>query len=171
MLSPSEHLFRGIELLDASDDPHLALTAQTLQTSTPKTRKSSAAQSRRYVDGTDVDFGDAAGDDKGGDKGGDKGADGGVVGSIGVVVVVGRGTTCVRRRSHSLNTRLLEALVQQRDDALAAERDRARIEEFDVISARRLFVDGLALLRMATQLGLKTQSKYRGCRFRAVQRA
>jgi hypothetical protein len=39
-------------------------------------------------DGTDVDFGD--------DKGGDKGADGGVAGSV--VVVVGRGTTCVRRR-------------------------------------------------------------------------
>ncbi len=56
-----------------------------------------------------------------------------------------------------------EALVQQRDDALAAERARARIEEFDVIAARQLFVDGLALLRMATQLGLKTQAEYRGC--------
>ena len=33
------------------------------RTSTPKTRFSSEAQSRRYVDGTDVDFGDAAGDD------------------------------------------------------------------------------------------------------------
>jgi hypothetical protein len=56
-----------------------------------------------------------------------------------------------------------EALVQERDDAIAAERDRARIEEFDVIAARQLFVDGLALLRMATQLGLSTQDEYRGC--------
>lgn len=56
-----------------------------------------------------------------------------------------------------------EGLVQQREDALAAERARARIEEFDVIAARQLFVDGLALLRMATQLGLHTQAEYRGC--------
>ena len=56
-----------------------------------------------------------------------------------------------------------EALVQARDDALAAERERARIEEFDVIAQRQLFVDGLALLRMATQLGLGTQAEYRGC--------
>jgi hypothetical protein len=38
-----------------------------LRTSTPRTRFSSAAQSRRYGDGTDVDFGDAADDDGGGD--------------------------------------------------------------------------------------------------------
>ena len=44
-----------------------------------------------------------------------------------------------------------------------AAHDRARIEEFDVIAARQLFVDGLALLRMATQLGLSTQDEYRGC--------
>jgi hypothetical protein len=56
-----------------------------------------------------------------------------------------------------------EALVQQRDDALAAERARSRIEEFDVIAARQLFVDGLALLRMASQLGLATQAEYLGC--------
>jgi hypothetical protein len=56
-----------------------------------------------------------------------------------------------------------EALLQHRDDTLAAERARARIEEFDVVAARQLFVDGLALLRMATQLGLTTQADYRGC--------
>jgi Immunity protein 49 len=56
-----------------------------------------------------------------------------------------------------------EALVQQHENGIAAERERARIEEYDVIAARQLFVNGLALLRMATQLGLKTQAEYRGC--------
>lgn len=56
-----------------------------------------------------------------------------------------------------------ETLVQARADAIAAERARARIEEYDVIAARQLDVDGLALLRMATQLGLKTQDDYLGC--------
>ena len=39
------------------------------RTSTPKTSFGNKAQSRRYVDGTDVDFGDAAGDDGDGDVG------------------------------------------------------------------------------------------------------
>lgn len=56
-----------------------------------------------------------------------------------------------------------EGLVQARADAIAAERERARIEEYDVIAARQLDIDGLALLRIATQLGLKTQDEYRGC--------
>ena len=72
-------------------------------TSTPKTRFSNKAQSRRYVDGTDVDCGDAAGDD-GGDDGRDDG-DGDVVdtcgsagGSAPSLVDAGRGTTLLRRR-------------------------------------------------------------------------
>ena len=59
----------------------------------PKTRFSSAAQSRRYVDGTDVDFGDAAGDD--GDVGDTCGE---ACGSAPSLVDAGRGTTLSRRR-------------------------------------------------------------------------
>lgn len=56
-----------------------------------------------------------------------------------------------------------EGLVQAHTDALDAERARARIEEYDVIALRQLYVEGLALLRMATQLRLKTQAEYRYC--------
>ena len=65
------------------------------RTSTPKTRFSNKAQSRRYVDGTDVDFGDAAGDDGGGDVGDTCGE---ACGSAPSLVDAGRGTTLLRRR-------------------------------------------------------------------------
>jgi hypothetical protein len=66
-----------------------------LRTSTPKTRFSSAAQSRRYVHGTDVDLGDAAGDDGGGDV---VDTCGSADGSAPSMVDGGRGTTLSRRR-------------------------------------------------------------------------
>lgn len=56
-----------------------------------------------------------------------------------------------------------EALVLHRADTIAQDRARSVIEEHDVVAARQLDVDGLALLRMATQLGLKTQDEYLGC--------
>jgi hypothetical protein len=56
-----------------------------------------------------------------------------------------------------------EALVAERAARLERERRRPRIEEPVMLAARALDVDGLALLRMATQLGLKTQTEYRGC--------
>ena len=68
--------------------------------STPRTRFSRAPQSRRYVDGTDVDFGDAAGDDAAGDDGGGDVCDtcGAAGGSAPSMVDAGRGTTLSRRR-------------------------------------------------------------------------
>ena len=94
---------RHLGLLDAGDEPHRALTTITLQDidpqgtlrAPPKTRFSSAAQSRRYGDGTDVDFGDAAGDDGGGDVFDTCGSAGGSAPSL---VDAGRGTTLSRRR-------------------------------------------------------------------------
>ena len=60
-----------------------------------------SAQSRRYVDGTDVDFGDAAGDDGGGDVGDTCGE---ACGSAPSLVDAGRGTTLLRRRLVSAKT-------------------------------------------------------------------
>lgn len=54
-------------------------------------------------------------------------------------------------------------LLDAREQRIAAERARARIEEFDVIAERQVDVEALALLRMATQLGFPTQGEYRGC--------
>lgn len=56
-----------------------------------------------------------------------------------------------------------EGLLTHREEAIAAERARARIEEPVMLASREVFVDGLAFLRMATQLGLPTQHEYRGC--------
>lgn len=56
-----------------------------------------------------------------------------------------------------------EALVLQRARRIAADRARARIEEPEMVAARQLDIEGLALLRMATQLALPTQAEYLGC--------
>ena len=56
-----------------------------------------------------------------------------------------------------------ESLLDQRAQEIAAEKARGRIEEPVMMAARQLFIDGLALLRMATHLGLKTQTEYRWC--------
>jgi hypothetical protein len=100
---------RHLGLLDAGDEPHLALTARILEhidregtlRAPPKTRFSSEAQSRRYVDGTDVDFGDAAGNDGGGDVFDTCGSAGGSAPSL---LDAGRGTTLARRRLVGANT-------------------------------------------------------------------
>ena len=104
---------RHIGLLDAGDEPHRALTTRTLQDihpkgtlrAPPKDRFSSAAQSRRYIDRTDVDFGDAAGDDGDGNDGDGDDGDGDVFdtcgsagGSAPSMVDAGRGTTLARMR-------------------------------------------------------------------------
>lgn len=56
-----------------------------------------------------------------------------------------------------------EGLLDQHGQAIEAERARARIEEPGMIAARQIFIEGLALLRMASQLGLQTQTEYRWC--------
>jgi hypothetical protein len=98
-----EDTTRHIRLLDTGDEPHRAQTTRTLQDidregtlrAPPKTCFSSDAQSRRYVDGTDVDFGDAAGDDGGGDVFDTCGSAGGSAPSL---VDAVRWTTLARRR-------------------------------------------------------------------------
>jgi hypothetical protein len=56
-----------------------------------------------------------------------------------------------------------EALLDAHAAQIQAERERARIEEPGLIAGWQLWVDGLALLRMATQLKLPTQDEYRWC--------
>jgi hypothetical protein len=56
-----------------------------------------------------------------------------------------------------------ESLLDQRTSQIAAELARARIEEPGVIANRQIYVEGLAMLRMAVQLGLPTQREYRYC--------
>ena len=98
-IAGKEHRLRGgrrhIGLLDAGDEPHRAQTTSTLENIDAKTRFSSAAQSRRYVDATDVDGTDVDfGDDGGGDVFDTCGSAGGSAPSL---VDAGRGTTLLHR--------------------------------------------------------------------------
>ena len=56
-----------------------------------------------------------------------------------------------------------EALVQARAAQIAAEQARARIEEPGLLAGWQIWIEGLALLRLATQLKLPTQDEYRYC--------
>lgn len=56
-----------------------------------------------------------------------------------------------------------EALTQARAAQIAAEQARARIEEPGLLAGWEIWIEGLALLRMATQLKLPTQDEYRFC--------
>jgi hypothetical protein len=90
-----EDTLRHIALLDAGDEPHLALTARTLQDIDAKDPLQQCGPIEAIRHATDVDLGDAAGDDGGGDVLDTCGSAGGSAPSM---VAGGRGTTLSRRR-------------------------------------------------------------------------
>jgi len=56
-----------------------------------------------------------------------------------------------------------EALLGQRTKEIEAEKARHKIEEPPLIAQRQVYVEGLALLRIADRLGIVTQSEYLYC--------
>lgn len=56
-----------------------------------------------------------------------------------------------------------EALLQERHDGIAADKARCQLETPQVVAERLVFVEGLALLRLAVAQGLKTQRDYLYC--------
>jgi len=56
-----------------------------------------------------------------------------------------------------------EALIAQRTRQIEAEKDRKKIEESMMMANRQIYVEGLALLQIATRLNLVTQSEYLYC--------
>jgi hypothetical protein len=56
-----------------------------------------------------------------------------------------------------------EDLLALRDAEIAADKQRGQLEEPQVVAQRAIFVEGLALLRLATIRGLTTQPDYRFC--------
>ena len=56
-----------------------------------------------------------------------------------------------------------EALLDEREATIFAAKDQGQLEELEVIAARLIFVEGLAILRIAERRGLTTQTEYRLC--------
>jgi hypothetical protein len=56
-----------------------------------------------------------------------------------------------------------EALLAERDVAIEEDKARGRLEEPHVVAARHVYVEGLALLRLAGMRGLVTAAEYRSC--------
>ncbi len=56
-----------------------------------------------------------------------------------------------------------ERLLLDREEQIAADIERGEIESPHVIMARRIFVEGLAVLRLAGQLGITTEQEYLFC--------
>ena len=56
-----------------------------------------------------------------------------------------------------------EALLAQRTKEIEAEKARHKIEEPSLIAQRQVYVEGLALLRIAERLNIDTQSEYLYC--------
>src|SRR6185369_13174935 len=56
-----------------------------------------------------------------------------------------------------------EALLAEREAQIRDDKERGQTEEPPVIAQRRVFVEGVALLRIAERFGLTTQAEYRFC--------
>ena len=56
-----------------------------------------------------------------------------------------------------------EALLQERQDEIAANIARYQLEEPQIVAERQIFIEGLALLRLAGIVGLTTQTEYLYC--------
>jgi hypothetical protein len=56
-----------------------------------------------------------------------------------------------------------EQLISDRELEIAADIERGQIESPQVKAFRRIFVEGLAVLRLAERTGLKTEDEYRFC--------
>jgi hypothetical protein len=53
--------------------------------------------------------------------------------------------------------------LTERELEIEADRKRGQPEEYWVIAERRVFIEGLALLRLAGLLGMRTQAAYAMC--------
>jgi hypothetical protein len=56
-----------------------------------------------------------------------------------------------------------DTLIQDRQNEIARNVERGEIESPPVIAARRVFIEGLAILKLAESLGLKTEQEYMFC--------
>jgi hypothetical protein len=56
-----------------------------------------------------------------------------------------------------------QALLLDRQKEIAKDVERRQVETPEIIAARRVFIEGLAILRLAEQVGLATEQEYLFC--------
>lgn len=66
-------------------------------------------------------------------------------------------------RSQSGFEAAFESLVQTREDEIAAAIARSQLQDAQVVAERQVFVEGLALLRLADAAGIATREEYLYC--------
>jgi hypothetical protein len=64
---------------------------------------------------------------------------------------------------HEAFDEAFSSLLDEREEQIEANKARGQLEEPQVIAQRQVFVEGLALLRLAERRGLTTQSDYQHC--------
>jgi hypothetical protein len=69
----------------------------------------------------------------------------------------------IAHRDQAAFDEVFEALLAQRTGYIEAERERNRIEEPAMIADRQVYIEGLALLQIATRLNFVTQAEYTYC--------
>lgn len=72
-------------------------------------------------------------------------------------------TRALARRDQGAFDDAFDALLAQRTREIEADKARNRIEEPTMIAERQVYVDGLALLQIATRLQFATQAEYTYC--------
>lgn len=72
-------------------------------------------------------------------------------------------TRALARRDQPAFETAFEALIARRTEQIEADMARKRIEDPPVIAERQVYVEGLAMLRIAERLGLNTQTEYLYC--------
>ena len=72
-------------------------------------------------------------------------------------------TRAIARRDQRAFDAGFEALLAQRASHIQADKARHRIEEPLMMAERQLYIEGLALLKVATRLGLAAQTEYLYC--------
>jgi hypothetical protein len=72
-------------------------------------------------------------------------------------------TRAIARREHGAFDEAFEELLARRTGQIEAEKARKKIEEPSMIAERQIYVEGLALLQIATRLNIDTQPEYIYC--------
>jgi hypothetical protein len=72
-------------------------------------------------------------------------------------------STALATRGQESFDEAFEKLLEEREAQIEADKKRGQLEEPEIVAQRQVFVEGLAILRLAEKLGLTTQGEYKYC--------